>query len=83
MFLDFLNTLTLATSPTNVFRLLKFILAKEPVNAESVIVCPSTNSKVVVYGAGTKISLTEPLLEVNGVSTITSLLLNTSITFAE
>ena len=48
VFLDFLNTFTLATSPTNVFRLLKFIFAKEPVSAESVIVCPSTNSKVVL-----------------------------------
>ena len=57
------------------------ILAKEPVNADSPIICPSTNSNVVEYSLDVK-SLTILLLA-NGISTITSLLLRTSLTTGE
>ena len=78
-FLDFLNTFTLATSPTKVFKFVSFIFANEPVNADSTVTTPSLFSNEVLYAFGPN-PLTVPSELVYAESTNNSVSLNTSFT---
>ena len=78
-FLDFLNTFTLATSPTKVLRFVIFIFANEPVSADSVIIAPALFSNDDVYSVAEN-GCTNPSELVYGESTNTSVSLRTSLT---